>query len=884
MSDRAWSPAERSAAPASHAILDTPCGAEFDDLVQLASRLLDMPIALVNLVDEHRQWFKAEVGLGVRETPLSDSFCVHTLKQDELLLVEDATCDPRFAANPQVTGPPYIRAYAGVILRGEGGVPLGALCTLDCKPRSFSEDQVEVLRALGRQVVSHLALRRALHLKRTDDEQDRATRARLEISEHTLGLATEAAGVGAWDLDLIDDVLTWSKTTRATFGTTVDKARNLADFFSRLHPDDVEPVRTAMVATLDPARRIPFNVEYRALGEDRITRWVEARGQGVFDEAGRCLRAVGLVVDITARKYADTLRIALTELTERLRNIGDTADLSFAAAELIGRTLGVSRVGYGAMDTRAETFTVERDWNAPGIQTLAGVLQFRDYGSYIENLKRGENVVFEDAYLDPRTVDTADRLKAISAVAAVNMPVTEQGDTVAMLYLNHAEPRAFPPHELAFIQEVAERTRIAVERRRAEHDLRRSEAHLRRLNETLEQRVCERTAELEKAQEALRQSQKMEAVGQLTGGLAHDFNNLLTGITGSLELLQSRLAQGRFDTVDRYVNAAQGAARRAASLTQRLLAFSRRQTLDPKPTNVNRLVTGMEELIRRTVGPSIEIEVVGATGLWPTLIDPGQLENALLNLCINARDAMPEGGRLTIETGNKWMDERIAQERDLDPGQYVSLCVTDTGTGMTPEVIARAFDPFFTTKPLGEGTGLGLSMIYGFVRQSGGQVRVYSEVGEGTTMCLYLPRHQGDGEEADAKATAEERSAHARAGETVLVVDDEPTVRMLVVEVLEEAGYTAIEATDGAGGLKVLQSKRRIDLLVTDVGLPGGMNGRQLADAARIGRADLKVLFITGYAENAVVGNGHLDPGMSVLTKPFTIDSLARRIRELVEG
>jgi CheY-like chemotaxis protein len=242
---------------------------------------------------------------------------------------------------------------------------------------------------------------------------------------------------------------------------------------------------------------------------------------------------------------------------------------------------------------------------------------------------------------------------------------------------------------------------------------------------------------------------------------------------------------------------------------------------------------------------------------------------------------MPEGGRLTIETANKWLDERGAAERDLTPGQFVSLCVTDTGTGMTPDVIARAFDPFFTTKPLGQGTGLGLSMIYGFVRQSGGQVRVYSEIGQGTTMCLYLPRYQGDAEEAETQV-AEPGVATSHSGETVLVVDDEPTVRMLVVEVLQEAGYEVIEAPDGPKGLKVLESKRRIDLLITDVGLPGGMNGRQLADAARVHRPDLKVLFITGYAENAAVGNGHLDQGMSVLTKPFTIDALTRRFKELI--
>ena len=393
----------------------------------------------------------------------------------------------------------------------------------------------------------------------------------------------------------------------------------------------------------------------------------------------------------------------------------------------------------------------------------------------------------------------------------------------------------------------------------------------------------EAAQELARAQDALRQSQKMEAVGQLTGGIAHDFNNLLAGISGSLELLQARVAQGRIGDLERYLVAAQGATKRAAALTHRLLAFTRRQTLDPKPTDVNRLVGGMEELIRRTVGPSAAVEVVGAAGLWPVLVDPNQLENALLNLSINARDAMPDGGRLTIETANRWLDERTARQRDLPAGQYVSLCVSDTGTGMTPEVVRRAFDPFFTTKPIGMGTGLGLSMIYGFVQQSGGQARIYSEVGAGTMVCLYLPRHHGEAasEEAGAELVAAPR---ARAGETVLVVDDEPTVRMLVTEVLADLGYTAIEAADGPAGLKVLRSDARIDLLVTDVGLPGGMNGRQVADAGRAVRPGLKVLFITGYAENAVVGNGHLDPGMHVMTKPFAMETLASRIKELIAG
>ncbi|WP_348531807.1 response regulator [Rhizobium sp. 16-449-1b] len=422
---------------------------------------------------------------------------------------------------------------------------------------------------------------------------------------------------------------------------------------------------------------------------------------------------------------------------------------------------------------------------------------------------------------------------------------------------------------------------IDIEARRAvEQERDRATADLRALTETLEQRVEERTAALMQAEDALRQSQKMEAVGQLTGGLAHDFNNILAGIGGSLELMKARLAQGRIADVDRYLTGAQGAVKRAAGLTQRLLAFSRRQTLDPKPSNINRIITDMHDLVTRSVGPGIDVEIAGAGGLWTAFVDVGQLENALLNLCINARDAMPDGGKLTIETGNRWLDERAARDRGVEPGQYVSMCVSDTGTGMSQDVIARAFDPFFTTKPTGQGTGLGLSMVYGFAGQSGGAARIYSELGKGTMICIYLPRHHADGVEEEI-ATPETPVPPVSGKTTILVVDDEPLVRMIAVDVLEELGYSVLEADDAPSALKVLAARRDIDLLVTDVGLPNGMNGRQLADAVRADRPDLPVLFVTGYAENAVLNHGHLDRGMQVLTKPFAGDVLARRVAEL---
>jgi PAS domain S-box-containing protein len=387
---------------------------------------------------------------------------------------------------------------------------------------------------------------------------------------------------------------------------------------------------------------------------------------------------------------------------------------------------------------------------------------------------------------------------------------------------------------------------------------------------------------LRRTEEALRQSQKMEAVGQLTGGIAHDFNNLLQGIVGSLDLVQKRLSDGRLGEAQRYINGAMTSANRAAALTHRLLAFSRRQPLDPKPVRVNALVVSMEDLLRRTMGERIELELALDGDLWATLCDQNQLENTMLNLSINARDAMPDGGRLRIETCNAHLDaDYVARQRDVAPGEYVCISVTDTGTGMTPDVIARAFDPFFTTKPTGQGTGLGLSMIYGFAHQSDGHVEIISEVGTGTTVKLYLPRREA---ELELPANSEEPVSEpaAGSGQTVLVVEDEPLILMLILDTLDELGYKSIDASDGPSGLRILQSTQRIDLLITDIGLPG-LNGRQVADAARLIRPNLKVLFMTGYAEAAAKADGMLGPGMKMITKPFVIDTFMQRIRELLD-
>jgi len=411
-------------------------------------------------------------------------------------------------------------------------------------------------------------------------------------------------------------------------------------------------------------------------------------------------------------------------------------------------------------------------------------------------------------------------------------------------------------------------------------DLSQSELRLQTTLETLEQQVEERTAQLRHNEEALRQSQKMEAVGQLTGGIAHDFNNMLTGIIGSLELLRRRLARGRTEDLDSLIDLGVTSANRAAGLTHRLLAFSRRQSLDSKPVVMNTLVTSMGELLQRSINESIHLDMQLSEPLWVAEADPNQLESALLNLVLNARDAMPGGGQLVVKTFNQHLDTGFTESHgNLQPGDYVVLSVTDTGCGMPQSTINRAFDPFFTTKPIGQGTGLGLSMIYGFSKQSRGHVTIQSEVDNGTTVNLYLPRYLGN--LTQDPLVDIEQAPFAQDGETVLIVEDDPAVRVLVSAVLSELGYAFVEAGDANSAVPILDSAQRIDLLISDVGLPG-MNGRQLAEIGRQYRPGLKVLFITGYAEHAAVRSGFLDPGMQMITKPFTFDLLTAKVREMI--
>jgi PAS domain S-box-containing protein len=610
------------------------------------------------------------------------------------------------------------------------------------------------------------------------------------------------------------------------------------DWVKRIHPEDREATEKKFRDAVAGNVR-DYSVQYRIVRpSDGETRWISVKSTIERDENGKAIRLTGAHTDVTEQVVAG---IALRQSEERFRKLADQlAELNATLAQ------------------RVEEKTRERDriWNVS--QDLL-VVADRDGVWRTVNPAWSKTLGWSEAELLNRTSewlehpdDGGQTRKEINKLIRGDLTVKFEGR------FRHKDGS----YRWLSWTGVPDRDHIYAVAR----------------DVTAEKAAAER---LKAAEEALLQSQKMEAVGQLTGGIAHDFNNLLTGIVGSLDLLQTRLNQGRTDNVARYINAAMTSANRAAALTHRLLAFARRQPLIPESVDVNQLVVSLEDLLRRTIGESIDLEIAASDDLWRTLCDPNQLESALLNLAINARDAMPDGGKLAISTANAHLGSVTADTPALSPGDYICIAVSDTGVGMSAEVAARAFDPFFTTKPIGQGTGLGLSMIYGFARQSNGHVTIDSKLGRGTSVRLYLPRHDGG---ATAQQVSAVRAAgQASTGETVLVVEDEPVVRAVIMEMLGEQGYRTLEAIDGPSGLRILRTRQRIDLLVTDVGLPG-INGRQLADQARETRPGLKILFITGYAESVAMADGFLEEGMEMITKPFELDNLSRRIRAMVSG
>ncbi len=659
---------------------------------------------------------------------------------------------------------------------------------------------------------------------------------RLRDSEQRLRLVMDATQLGTWEYHAATGAIVSSARHDEIFGYATPQTEwSVERFMSHFHETDRATVEANIRAALEVGT--VFDVECRIVRVDGSHGWIKACARPLIGQSGTITRLLGSIEDITERKQAESAAIETGAKFETLAR---------AMPSMVWTSLPDGQI----------------DWFNDRVSEYSGIpaAQMKPNG-------------WSPVHPDDVEQSTA-RFQA--AIASGTPYVCEyrirRHDGEYRWHITRAVPIRNSRGEITLW--IGSSADI--------QDQKNTEHALADLNATLEQQVRQRTAELLLAEAALRQSQKMEAIGQLTGGLAHDFNNLLTGITGSLEFMAVRLAKGRFNELDRYLHLAREAAKRAAALTHRLLAFARRQTLDPKPTDINQLVQGMGDLIRRTVGPAVEVTVADGAQLSLVLVDPNQLESALLNLCINARDAMPDGGNLRIETSDCALESDESKTLELQAGDYVLLSVSDTGGGMTPDVIERAFDPFFTTKPLGAGTGLGLSMVYGFVRQSGGQARIQSAPGKGTKISLYLPRYLGNLNAVEPVSGVQ--SAQRGGGETVLVVDDEASVRTLVSDVLEDLGYIVLQADRGATGLAILETTARLDLLVTDVGLPGGMNGRQLADAALVTREGLKVLFITGYAENAAIGDGHLKPGMHLMTKPFDLETLGARIKEIIAG
>jgi PAS domain S-box-containing protein len=755
-------------------------------------------------------------------------------------------------------------------------------------------------------------------------EQHRAGEA-LRQSELRLRRAQEAGRVGVFSLDLATRVVSGSAMFFRLYGLGEVETAPEAQIAALVLPEDWQEISAKRNFAVETAA---LDIEYRIRrADDGALRWISRKAEFERDAAGRPLRLVGVVQDVTeqrvARREAEQNAAQFFALAQTLPALVWTAQPDGTADWFNDRVYQYSGRQPGDLLSAGWHELLHPDDLAPTVQRWQASMDSGDVYNVDYRLKRRDGVyrwhigralpvrgedgrilrwigtaadIHEQKLAQAESSRDRDRIWALSqeimlicdgggVIRAANPSTTRLLGWSAEEMVGRMLPEFVHREDLAAaaaqIAKLAHGpTTLAFESR-----VRTKDGGVLLIACSVEPAgnefyiVGRDVTEQRAAEEALRQAQKMEAVGQLTGGIAHDFNNLLQGITGSLNLIQKRIEQGRLAELDRYISGAMASAGRAAALTHRLLAFSRRQPLNPRAVRVNPLVSSMEDLLRRTLGERIDFNLELAPDPWPTMCDPNQLESAILNLVINARDAMPDGGRLKLETRNATVDG--TRRPGLKAGEYVCISVADTGTGMSADTIAKAFEPFFTTKPIGQGTGLGLSMIYGFVRQSGGFVDIASELQVGTTVCLYLPRFRGTPDEEDpVEQPVPEQGA--RRNETVLVVEDEPVVRALIVEVLRELGYRALEAEDGPTGLAILESNQRIDLLVTDIGLPG-LNGRQIVEAGRQLRPNLRVLFMTGYAETAAMASGFLEHGMTMITKPFAMDALALRIRECLE-
>ena len=733
-------------------------------------------------------------------------------------------------------------------------------------------------------------------------EADRAvflSEQRFLMTQDRLSLALSTGRVAVFEWDVEADRLAIQGPLAEVFGVDTQDAAHglpLSDFLAGIHPDDVARVTAEVSRSVETGA--PYEAEYRVQrgAQERV---VLARGQ-VDERQDGGKQMAGVVIDVTqeraaARALGDRTR-ALQIINRAGSAISGDLDLermvqtiTDAAVELTGAEFGA--FFYNVIDQAGERYTLYTLSGAP-MEAFSKFPMPRNTPVFAPTFT-GEGVVRSgDITKDPRygTMEPHHGMPKghLPVRSYLAVPVRSRGgEILGGLFFGHSRTDVFDASAEERIVTLASQAAVAMDNARlfqaAERELaqrRLAEAELQVLNAELEARVASEVARRAAAEEALRQAQKMEAVGQLTGGVAHDFNNLLTVIIGGLDTVRRSKPEDR-GRIERALDMALQGAQRAANLTGRLLAFSRRQPLAPKPLEANALVRDMTELLHRTLGEQIELEGVLAPRLWRIEADQNQLESAILNLAVNARDAMPDGGKLTIETANTLLDEAYtATDSEVVPGQYVVIGVSDTGCGMSKQTVERVFEPFFTTKDPGRGTGLGLSMVYGFVKQSGGHVTIYSEENEGTTVKLYFPRYLGNA--AEEAAPVEVAMPMGSEGEVVLLVEDNAEVRAYSLMILTELGYQVVEAVDAESALAVLRSSQRVDLLFTDVVLPG-KSGRVLADKAAALRPGLKVLYTTGYSRNAIVHHGRLDAGVQLITKPFTLEQLAARVRDVLD-
>jgi PAS domain S-box-containing protein len=927
--------------------VDTPREAVYDDITRLAAHLCQTPMAVITLIDEYRQWFEAEIGIPSREFLPTEAFCAHTIQSDQLFVVPNAAGDPRFADNPFVVDESGIRFYAGAPLITSRGARIGALAVVDRVPRKLTDEQLQLLRALGRQTMSQLELR----LERS---HHRITAARLAAAQ-------QVSQMGSWELLTSESKLTWSDEIFRIFGVAPDAFGGTFEaFLALVHPDD----RRAMLAAQQRALSgdAPLDITHRIVRPDGTVRHVRERARLMVRDGAEAV-LVGTVQDITDECQAELDRQAQQRsLNEALETLSFHVNNSPLAVIEWGPEFTV--IGWSAQAEclfgwpEAEVLGLHvDDWpfvHPEDSAAVAAVIDELRGGATRRNVSRNRNLTREGGvlhcewYNSARLGDDGALLSVFSLVHDITNQVEVERANRALLAreqatrarVEEAEERfrlvaqatadavwdwnlitddvwwssglqtlfGYAPEELEpsarswtsrihpdDAARILEETYAAIGGAMREFEGR---YRFRRKDGSYAQvvdrgfvirddtgratrmvggmsDVTERLA----LEEQLRAAQRLEALGQLTGGVAHDFNNLLTVIIGNAELLVEALEDA--PQLSAFAHMISGAAQRGADLTQRLLAFGRRQTLDPKAVDLGGLVRGMYSLLRRTLGEHIEIELRCPPDLWHALVDPVQLESALLNLCLNARDAMAGGGRLTIETANTWLDEDdAARDVGVEPGPYVLLAVSDTGSGIAPEHLPRVFEPFFTTKPKGKGTGLGLSMVYGFVKQSRGHVTLESEPGLGTVARLYLPCYVGAMRQG---AEAGEMANHG-GGETILLVEDSDLVRQYAREQLESLGYVVVTASNGPEALAILRGGDEIALLFTDVVMPGGMSGRELAEAARALQPALPVLYTSGYNENVIVHHGKLDAGIQLLAKPYRRADLARKVREVLAG